>query len=550
MDFLDSSVTTALEAKRNEARRIERGRDLRRERQAFLSQLTQEREERLSLEAWAASRIQALFRGFLARPRPPRTRPRQTPTPEESNRRLVADLQEILARAGLPTIPGLGPDGRKALGGSEWGRGRGIATREGGPGRIGGGVRRSRSRKQRAFEGDMGTRITKVVRGFLDRKRVGRYRIAWDQERRWAGAVRIQHAWRTYRKRRGWRELESGLMCRAAAKIQGRWRGMACRMALSRRYKEDALRRRKTVSAITIQAAARRRLAVARVGPKLSLGVARREREERAAAEAVKPRRRWNRGIPAAGAAGTDAAIGRGSEREDGQSGGTPATRDRGKGTASGAGVNATSARGGDPARSADTASANTRSVGTEKGVSEGNAAGAVGVQTRGEATAQAGAKPAASKRDAAKGEARDWEHGSHNGDSCGGVDNDGVASVSTTTTANRTGTSRSKDSSTVEEKLAKGGDGVRFAAEVDDSSAQIKRRASQAVSLHFVENSILTAVVNTHTAPPIDSGVALKVSDDLTDIESSAVAAVAAVAPRAGPRGHDLLHTLPAFVE
>ena len=225
MGLLDSPNATALEARLNEARRMKRGRDLRRERQLFLSRLTHEREERVHLEAWAATRIQAIFRGFLIRPRPPRPHPRQKLTPAESNRRLVADLQTILARAGLPTIPGLGPDGRKASGGAGWGIGRGgsqggsaAGTGGGGGGGTGaggggcgggGGLRRSRSRRQRVFEDEMCTRITKLVRGFLERRRFGRHWAVWNRKRQWSGASRIQHAWRAYRKRMGWRELES-----------------------------------------------------------------------------------------------------------------------------------------------------------------------------------------------------------------------------------------------------------------------------------------------------------------------------------------------------
>lgn len=215
MGLMDSPNATALEARLNEARRVKRGRDLRKERRLFLSRLAQEREERVLLEAWAASRIQALLRGFLARPRAPRARPRQKLTPAESNRRLVADLQSILASAGLPTIPGVGPDGRKAPEGSAWGQGqgrrssKGIAGGSGGGAGGGGGLRRSRSRRQRTFEDQMSTRITRVVRGFLERRRFGRRWAVWDARRRWASAVRLQNAWREYRKRMGWRELES-----------------------------------------------------------------------------------------------------------------------------------------------------------------------------------------------------------------------------------------------------------------------------------------------------------------------------------------------------
>lgn len=306
LSLFDPPTTTALEAHLNEERRAKSGRDLRRERDAFLERLSREREHRVDLEARAATTIQASFRGFLARPRPPRPRARHVPTTAEANRRLVADLQAILSRAGLPTIPGLGPDGRKAPEGSEWGRGRGVARSAG----AGCGGRGKRSRKQRMLEDAMATRMTKVVRGFLERRRVGRRRRAWDLERRRVATERIQRSFRAYRKRMGWKDLESGVVDSAAAKIQARWRGMSCRMALARRRREEALWKRQTASAITIQAAGRRRLAVARYGPQLTLVVARREREARAAAEAARPRRRWKGGAPASAAVARKSAAG------------------------------------------------------------------------------------------------------------------------------------------------------------------------------------------------------------------------------------------------
>lgn len=57
------------------------------------------------------------------------------------------------------------------------------------------------------------------------------------------------------------------------------------------------------MSVLTIQTAARRRLAVARYGPRLTLVIARREREARAAVEAARPRRRWKGGAPASATA-------------------------------------------------------------------------------------------------------------------------------------------------------------------------------------------------------------------------------------------------------
>ena len=298
IDLDDPPVSTALEVKLNEDRRAKRDRDLRRERQVFLSRLFREREDRVSLEAWAASRVQAVFRGFLGRPRPPRPRKRQTLTIAESNRRLISELQATLARAGLPMIPGLGLDGRKVVKGIEWGRARGVVFR--GSGLQGTspkeGLRRVRSQRHRAFEDEMATRITKVVRGFLERRGVARCRAVRDQKRKLISAVRIQRLWRYHLKRMKWHDHESGIMDCAATKIQAQWKGRVCRKELASREKEEAFWRRKTAAAITIQSAIRRRIATTHYEPKLTLGATRRKREERAAAESARPRRRSNRG--------------------------------------------------------------------------------------------------------------------------------------------------------------------------------------------------------------------------------------------------------------
>lgn len=542
MDLFDSPVTTALEAQLNEARRVKRGRDLRRERHTFLSRLTQEREERVLLETWAASKVQALFRGFLVRPRPPRPRPRRVLTPAESNRRLVADLQAILAHAGLSTIPGLGLDGRKTLEGSDWGRGRalplrGEAMRGPGVGRL----RRSRSRKHRAFEDEMGTRITKVVRGYLGRKRFERRWAAWNEERRRAGALRIQRAWRGYRKRKGWHELESGVTDQAAAKIQARWRGMACRMELARRGKEDALWKRKTVSAITIQAAARRRFAVARYGPGLTLGAARRQREARAAAEAARPRRRWNRGGPTAatgpagpGVGNTAAAMGGAgfqvegsSPRQPGEHARVAGTEDRvgGVGGARGKGAAAAKAlprrrAGSTPVRPmADSAAV----VGKDDGAI--TSIGSAGVFRGRKATPTAATTEVADvpsstpskKQEYERQEpAHGWEHGSRKAETTGVAGASGTnSSTATSSTSDHNEAAGSSNAPEEEDGRGEtgsgreGGGGVRFAPEVDQSRSEIARRASKAASLVFVQDSIHAAVVNARRFSVLESAVA-----------------------------------------
>lgn len=508
-DLLDSPVTTALEAQLNEARRVKRGRDLRCEQQVFLSRLAREREERIILEAWAASRVQALFRGFLARPRPRRLRRRQILTPAESNRRLVADLQLILAHAGLPTIPGVGPDGRKALDGSNWARGRGVVTRArggGGPGNRGVvGFSRPRSRKQRAFESEMSTRITKVVRGFLERTRYTIRWIEWDEQRRLASTILIQHAWRSYRKRMGWKELEAGVMDQAATEIQAHWRGMSCRMALIRKGKEEDLWARKTVSAITIQAAARRRLAAALYGPRLTLGAARRRREARAAAEAARPRRRWNRGGPKESQGGDDSLR---------QSVGFPRISGK-ENRASLVSANEEGGRGKQkktvtlPSRKKSSSATQsiaspTRIVGKGCGdMSKGRTCESQS-ETLAATTVQTGAAGASSltspeKKLTQQEPALGWGPGLRKVE----TSEPPVGNVAPTVTpdpANRECVFSSAKKET--ERKEKRSSAVRFAPQVDTSPSEVNRRASKEVGLLFVQGSIQAAVVSAGNAP------------------------------------------------
>ncbi|CAM9255056.1 unnamed protein product, partial [Discosporangium mesarthrocarpum] len=204
--------------------RAKRNRGLRRERQEFMARLSRERESRVVLENWAASRIQAAFRGFIVRPRPPRQCYHQPVSPEEMNRRLVADIQAILTEAGLPTIPGVGPDGRR------------LTSLSGRAGTMG--ITRPRSRKQRMLLHQKATQISRIVRGFLERRR-GKHRWKeWKHKKQCSAAKMITRAWKGYHKRKGWYDMEIGLRREAAAKIQARYRGMASRLALARAKKQ------------------------------------------------------------------------------------------------------------------------------------------------------------------------------------------------------------------------------------------------------------------------------------------------------------------------
>ncbi|CAM9727536.1 unnamed protein product, partial [Choristocarpus tenellus] len=239
----EAPTTTALAVKQTAAMRAKINKGMKRERQEFMQRLSHEREHRVHLESWAASRIQAIFRGYLVRPRPPRQRGRHHVSPEESNRLLLVDIQAILVGAGLPTIPGMSLDGRylRSSNGGGWSR----ATL------------RPRSRKQRVMQHEQATQITRVVRGFLERRRVGYRWREWERTRQWEAAQLIQHAWRGYWKRKGWYDLESGLRDDAACMIQTRFRGMSCRMAIAIKKKNCFALKRKTEAATSIQAVVR-----------------------------------------------------------------------------------------------------------------------------------------------------------------------------------------------------------------------------------------------------------------------------------------------------
>ena len=520
----------------------------------------------------------------------------------------MADLQAILARAGLPTIPGLGPDGRKAIEGSEWGQGRGVTTRRGGAGttqgvgsgggtsgRAGGrggtrGVRRSRSRKFRAFEDEMGTRITKVVRGFLERRRYEIRWAVWDEERRRAGASLIQRTFRSYRKRMGWHLLESGVMDRAATKVQARWRGMSCRMALTRRREENALWNRRNVSAITIQTAARRRCMVARYGPRLSLRIARRKREAHAAAEARRPRRRWNRrGAPgASGDADPRASMaGPGASRrlsisvlasgatgfqpgrkgprrsvwapvgdvgvQDSVSGHAAAAREVLRKKEGGVKTEMPQARGGvgpshptvDLAASRDARKDYRSGVGvsgTNSSITSGLLPGMEKRQSKEPAAAAAIPLSAPLKQEhTGKGEKRGSRGGSTSNINNNDNNNNSHAEVTATATNNATATATATSSHSKPPNATTGSgaearlEGVRFAAETGNSPSEIGRLASERVSLLFVEESVQAAVLRsaargTSAAAESTGGVPGSVLEGAAAATAAAAAAAAAV--------------------
>ena len=318
------------------------------------------------------------------------------------------------------------------------------------------------------------------------------------------------------------------VMGRAATGIQARWRGMACRMALARRATEDALGKRRTVSAVTIQTAARRRAAIAKHGPRLTLGDARRKREARAAAEAARPRRRWNRGGPAAGPGSVTAAP-------------PPA----GTGAAAGAGGSGGGSGGGGVAKVAASAS---------QPVASSYSGGAASSSS---STAASSSRKKLEKRDIADKEpARAWEQGPPNPAAEAGRTSDGGGGGGGGDSGDSDPTSNSErkdDGSDQRSSLCASsgaGDEGRGDENLDSGGLPAaKKGASEEATLRFVRESIHAAVIKAGARVSIIGGevgvgVALATSNVAGDsaatkvLTETAVPATAAAAAAAAADG------------
>eukprot|EP00611_Tribonema_gayanum_P024277 TRINITY_DN5320_c0_g1_i1.p1 TRINITY_DN5320_c0_g1~~TRINITY_DN5320_c0_g1_i1.p1 ORF type:complete len:503 (+),score=52.59 TRINITY_DN5320_c0_g1_i1:29-1537(+) len=284
---------TALSIKSEAATRARRNKQLLLEHQAFMDRLARSRQERVETETWAATRIQAQVRGHLARPtrrtscqylppspyaygecststptshlkcRPemgvergsciPHTHTQMRGEEAERDRRMVAELQKILLRAGLPPVPGIDSDGRPL----------GSSLIE----RI---KRRKRVRRLRAMDNAAATTVQCMVRGKLSRRRVQRARSAKALTQRHAAAKRIQRAWHAYEKRGTWWQGAARQKHDAASAIQAVWRGTAARLHLKQRKRDNMVWQRRCRAAMLLQAfargfVARRQVATARV---------------------------------------------------------------------------------------------------------------------------------------------------------------------------------------------------------------------------------------------------------------------------------------------
>ncbi|CAM9629336.1 unnamed protein product [Chrysoparadoxa australica] len=242
---------TALTKQRELQSRAKKSRDMHREQSGFIARLTKEREERIELERWGATRIQSVFRGYLVRPRPLRPRARITMAGQEGNRKLVAEIQSILSKAGLPLIPGTGLDGNPE--GSEAARLAYLTKRW------------QKSRRFRAICTHAATKVQAIARGHSGRLRAQERQEEVLLARQHLGARKFQQAWCNYSYRKTWWDRAAGLKDEAAGKIQPIWRGVATRQHLAERRREERAMHRRDVACTIIGRRIRVRLARVKV---------------------------------------------------------------------------------------------------------------------------------------------------------------------------------------------------------------------------------------------------------------------------------------------
>ncbi|KAL3670427.1 hypothetical protein V7S43_004746 [Phytophthora oleae] len=195
-------------------------RELLLERDAFMAQLTKEREEKTQLEDWAATRIQACYRGFISRPRAVAyaRRMNKLALRSVSSIRLdLADMQESLRlRGNLPEEAAASKET------TVWRQG--VKARS----------RRKRDIKNRQEERQVSAiRIQACIRRFLA-KIAYRHLVARARDERFLVAVvKIQSIYRGYYLRSWIHNLVPKLRYDAAVQIQSLVRGSQARERVS-----------------------------------------------------------------------------------------------------------------------------------------------------------------------------------------------------------------------------------------------------------------------------------------------------------------------------
>ncbi|KAG6609582.1 uncharacterized protein IUM83_01018 [Phytophthora cinnamomi] len=197
-------------------------RELLLERDAFMAQLTREREEKTQLECWAATRIQACYRGFRSRPRAVAYARRMNKLALRSVsciRLDLAEMQENLRVRG--NLPEDGEPGGKEIP-TLWRQG--VKDR----------VRRKRDVKNRHEERQLAaTCIQACVRRFLAKIAYGHLVARARDERCLLAIVKIQSAFRGYYLRAWIQRLVPKLQYNAAVQIQALVRGSQARERVS-----------------------------------------------------------------------------------------------------------------------------------------------------------------------------------------------------------------------------------------------------------------------------------------------------------------------------
>lgn len=251
----DNTNNSALFQQHEKDARAKLNKTLMKERKIFMERLHKERRERQELESWAATRLQSICRGYLVRPKPEKESYRRKSAPPlinltllDKNRKLVADLQQILSSAGLPLVKGVGIDG--------WPNGSSVIERT---------MKRQRSKRQRAVDEAAVIILQRVARGFMGRRYFRRIAETVLQGKKLVAVIHIQRNYRGYCCRKLMDTRGARKRAAAAVKIQALWRGVATRQHLKQRKKHEAVMKRRINATACIAGAARRRLARKRV---------------------------------------------------------------------------------------------------------------------------------------------------------------------------------------------------------------------------------------------------------------------------------------------
>ncbi|KAG7388026.1 hypothetical protein PHYPSEUDO_013278 [Phytophthora pseudosyringae] len=255
-------------------------RELLLERDAFMTQLTREREDKAQLECWAATRIQACYRGFRSRPRAlayARRRNKLALRSVSSIRLDLADMHETLrVRGDLPE--------EGASGGKEtpllWRKG--VKDR----------ARRKRDVKNRQEERQSAAAcIQSSVRRFLAKIAYGHVVARARDERYLLAVVKIQSIYRGFHLRAWMHRLVPKLRHQAAVQIQTLVRGSQARERIAMlRFERKCEERRRAGLPFHFTLGARASIAAhpalaASDSPRSSLGVLFTNRKPRAALE-------------------------------------------------------------------------------------------------------------------------------------------------------------------------------------------------------------------------------------------------------------------------